>query len=68
MPSIERLDRFDVSGTQQWDRFVMACPDATFFHRAGWQNVLKDVFRHETWFLMARGADGVEGVLPLARI
>ena len=68
MPSIERLDRFDVSGTQQWDRFVMACPDATFFHRAGWQNVLKDVFRHETWFLMARGEDGVEGVLPLARI
>ena len=68
MLRIERLDRHDTSGTAQWDAFVMACPDATFFHRAGWQNILNDVFRHETHFLFARGAAGIEGVLPLARV
>ena len=67
--NIERLDRHDAARAAQWDRFVMACPDATFFHRAGWQNILQDVFRHETFFLFARAADGsIEGVLPLARI
>jgi FemAB-related protein (PEP-CTERM system-associated) len=65
---IERLDPTDAAGAARWDAFVMACPAATFFHRAGWQNVLRDVFRHETYFLFARGAAGIEGVLPLARI
>jgi hypothetical protein len=31
----------------------MACPQATFFHRAGWQRILRDVFRHDTYFLYA---------------
>jgi len=65
---IERLDPTDAAGAARWDAFVMACPAATFFHRAGWQNILRDVFRHETYFLFARGAAGIEGVLPLARI
>lgn len=68
MVTIERLDRRDAAGVAQWDRFVSACPDASFFHRAGWQNILQDVFKHQTYFLQARGADGIEGVLPLARV
>jgi FemAB-related protein (PEP-CTERM system-associated) len=68
MLTIERLDRRDAAAVAQWDRFVQDCPDATFFHRAGWQNILQDVFRHQTHFLFARGPEGIEGVLPLARI
>jgi hypothetical protein len=30
----------------RWDDFVFACPEATFFHRAAWQTVIRDVFRH----------------------
>ena len=68
MLKIERLDRHDAAGTARWDAFVSACPEATFFHRAGWQPILNDVFRHQTHFLFASGADGIEGVLPLARV
>ncbi|MEO7150853.1 MAG: FemAB family XrtA/PEP-CTERM system-associated protein, partial [Burkholderiaceae bacterium] len=68
MLTIEQLDRRDAAGVAQWDRYVQACPDATFFHRAGWQNLLEDVFKHRTYFLLARGPDGIEGVLPLARV
>jgi hypothetical protein len=33
-------------------RLRPGCPQATFFHRAGWQRMLQDVFRHGTHFLL----------------
>ena len=52
----------------RWDAFVEAWPQATFFHRAGWAEVIRRAFGHETVFLYAEGDDGIEGVLPLARV
>lgn len=52
----------------EWDRFVETCPEATFFHRSGWKNIMENVFGHETFFLSAQSEDGIEGVLPLGRI
>ena len=46
----------------------MACPQATFFHRVGWQRVLREVFRHDTYFLYAECDGRIEGVLPLAQV
>ena len=63
--SVSTLDR---GADSRWDAFVEACPEATFFHRAGWRHVIESVFGHRTWYLLAEGRDGVEGVLPLARI
>ena len=68
MPTIERLSAQDLSGSKAWDEFVLACPQASFFHRAGWQRVLQDVFRHPTYFLYAHEAGRITGVLPLAHV
>lgn len=65
---IHRLDSGNLSQVAQWEAFVEQCPDATFFHRAGWQTVIRDVFRHETHFLYAEQGGHVLGVLPLARV
>ena len=46
----------------------MSCPEATFFHRAGWKDVIERAFGHKTWFLYAEHAGRIEGVLPLARV
>lgn len=46
----------------------MACPQATFFHRAGWQNIIRNVFRHDTYFLYAERNGAIEGVLPLGHV
>jgi len=46
----------------------MACPQATFFHRAGWQNIINKVFRHDTYFLYAERDGAIEGVLPLGHV
>ena len=68
MAEIERLNPQDAKGAADWDAFVMACPEATFFHRAGWQRLMREVFRHDTYFLAARTAGRITGVLPLAHV
>ena len=52
----------------RWDAFVERCPEATFFHRAGWKEVIESVFRHKTFYLFAERDATVVGVLPLAQV
>jgi len=52
----------------RWDAFVLQCPQATFFHRAGWKEVMERSFGHRTYFLYAERAGQICAVLPLARI
>ncbi|CAN5729397.1 FemAB family PEP-CTERM system-associated protein [soil metagenome] len=66
--SVERLAPQDLSTAKRWDAFVMACPGATFFHRAGWDKIIREVFRHDTYFLYAQIDGVIEGVLPLAHV
>jgi FemAB-related protein (PEP-CTERM system-associated) len=68
MPSVHRLAPEDAAGAARWDEFVFGAADATFFHRAGWQRVLREVFRHDTHFLYAVRDNRITGVLPLAEV
>jgi FemAB-related protein (PEP-CTERM system-associated) len=68
VPNLQRLAPDDARNHAAWDAFVMAHPQATFFHRAGWQRVLRDAFRHDTYFLYAETAGRISGVLPLAHV
>ena len=65
---VHRLDGRDVAAVARWDAFAAACPSATFFHRAGWERILREVFRHDTHYLFASDASGIRGVLPLAHV
>ena len=65
---LKRLAPHDRASAAAWDAFVATCAQATFFHRAGWQRILADVFRHDTYFLYAELDGQVAGVLPLAHV
>jgi len=52
----------------RWDAFVAGCPEATFFHRAGWKEVIAQSFGHRTYYLLAERAGSLVGILPLAEI
>lgn len=65
IPEVKVLQPGDVA---KWDAFVATCPEATFFHRAGWQPVIERAFGHKTWFLYAEANGQIQGVLPLAQI
>ena len=68
MIEVKRLSTSDVATSARWESFVFACPQATFFHRAAWQSVIGEAFRHETYFLYAERSGEIEGVLPLAHV
>jgi FemAB-related protein (PEP-CTERM system-associated) len=58
----------DSAGAHHWDEFVENCPNATFFHRSGWQKIVREVFRHDTYFLYVEVDGQILGVLPLAHV
>ena len=58
----------DAAAAPRWDRFVEAHPEATFFHRAGWQRVLERGLGHAAHFLYAERSGVIEAVLPLAHV
>lgn len=52
---------------QDWDDFVYASDEATFFHLSGWQDIIDSV-GHKCFYLYATQAGTIVGVLPLARV
>jgi FemAB-related protein (PEP-CTERM system-associated) len=52
----------------RWDEFVAHCPEATFFHRSGWSEVLESCFGHRPHYLVAERGPQIVGVLPLAQV
>lgn len=63
-----QIRELDDSRLADWDRFVDNCPQATFFHRAGWKSVIESGFGHRTYYLYAERNGSIEGVLPLVHI
>ena len=68
VPEPLRVRELESAAVEQWDQFVLGCTEATFFHRAGWKNVIERAFGHRTYFLYAEAGGRIEGILPLAEI
>jgi hypothetical protein len=47
---------------------VFGCPDATFFHRIEWRDIMESVFRHRTHYLLAERDGQIVAVLPLVEV
>ncbi|GAB0055926.1 hypothetical protein SIID45300_00225 [Candidatus Magnetaquicoccaceae bacterium FCR-1] len=63
-----RVQPASPADASEWDRFVATCPEATFFHRFGWKQVIETVFNHPTHYLLARANGEIRGVLPLVHV
>jgi len=68
MLTVSRLAHGNSAESARWDAFVDSCAGATFFHRAGWQKIVSEVFRHTSYFLYAERGGVIEGVLPLGHV
>lgn len=62
------IKRLDNDATERWDSFVDRCPQATFFHKAGWKEVIEKSFGHATHFLYAEEDGEIKGILPMGHI
>lgn len=52
----------------RWDRYVETAADASFFHRAGWCEVIARAFGHRTHYHYAERDGCIVGVLPLVEV
>lgn len=51
-----------------WDDFVLASPQASYYHLAAWQDIYRQVYGLRPFALAAQDAGAVVGVLPLAAV
>jgi len=63
-----KVHELTAARTAHWDAFVDSCPNATFFHLAGWKQVIEQAFGHHTHYLFAESDGEIRGVLPLVHI
>ena len=62
---IKKLTEQDIT---RWNEFVFQHPDATFFHRAEWKQVIERAFAQPMYLFYAEEAGDIVGVLPLGHI
>lgn len=56
-----------LSDEEEWERFVVASPDGTFYHSLKWKKVLEEAFSLGTEYLVIRDDSGrLVGVCPFA--
>lgn len=64
-PQIRELDE---TTEPQWEAYVAAHAQGTFFHKAGWRRVIQNTYGHKCRYLVAEGKSGIAGVLPLVHV
>jgi len=63
-----KIKLLDQANCSRWDAYIDRAPEATFFHKSDWQQVLQRAFGHQSHYLYAEQNGDVVGVLPLAEI
>jgi len=56
------------SSRSQWDHYVTAQPDGTFYHTLAWHDAVRSAFGHRSYYLIARRQDRIAGVLPIFHV
>jgi len=62
------IKTLDDSSIKQWDEFVENSSLATFFHKAGWKEVVEKAFGHKGYFLYVEKQGKITGILPLMHV
>lgn len=63
-----RVKQLDDAAHARWDAFVDSCPEASFFHRAGWRRVIEESFGHRCHYLYVERRGTILGILPLTHL
>ncbi|MDH5545605.1 MAG: FemAB family PEP-CTERM system-associated protein [Gammaproteobacteria bacterium] len=62
------VKELDSKNAAAWNKFVFEHPEATFFHRAEWKEVIQRTYGHPMYFLYAEEQGEIKGVLPLGQV
>lgn len=56
------------SEIDEWNQYVNAAQDATFFHLAEWRKIFQQVLGHKPYYLIAKSNTKIVGVFPLVHV
>ncbi|HVA13882.1 MAG TPA: FemAB family XrtA/PEP-CTERM system-associated protein [Stellaceae bacterium] len=59
---------FEPRDEAAWEAFVFACPETSFFHRAGWRRVIESSIGHRAHYRCAWRGAALVGILPLIEV
>ncbi len=62
------IKRLSLAEFTQWDSYVKAHQQGSFFHLSGWKTVIGESFNHPCYFLYAQQNGNITGVLPLVEV
>ena len=62
------VEAIDDRASDDWNRYVGANAAASAYHVYEWRNVVRKAFGHPTYYLAAKDASGIRGILPLVRL
>ncbi len=62
------LQELSSKDAKRWDEYVLNHTESTFFHRAGWKQVLEEGLGHKAPFLYVERDGDIVGVLPLGHM
>ena len=63
-----QITHLNKSNVNLWQNYVNGHPDATFYHRHEWKDVIEKSFGHKTYYIMAMANDKVTGILPMVHL
>lgn len=63
-----RIDTYQAADAADWDAYVHDHQEGSFFHLAGWHQVLQEGLGHTPHYLLARRDQQIIGVFPLAEV
>ena len=53
---------------EEWDNYVKAHQQGSFFHLSGWKTVIEQSFGHSCYFIYLQAGEKISGVLPLVEV
>jgi len=56
---------FEPGVEERWNRFVLECPSASFFHLIGWKRVIEKTFGHRGCYFYSERDGKITGIAPL---
>jgi FemAB-related protein (PEP-CTERM system-associated) len=59
-----RLLAFDDGRAKEWDAFVLAHPEGTFFHQIGWKKIIEKTYGYRPQYFYAQRDGQITGIAP----
>jgi FemAB-related protein (PEP-CTERM system-associated) len=56
---------FEIGEEERWNRFVLDCPRASFFHLIGWKRVIEKTLGHKARYFYCERDSKITGIAPV---